>query len=75
MKFSMRYLLVELATGIGFVGLFVLELVLNVHDWPATAPFGIAHGRRVCCTVDSSQMKARANEASCSGTPSARRGG
>ncbi len=36
--FSVRYLLVELATALGFVGLFVLEMVYNIHDWPALAP-------------------------------------
>jgi leader peptidase (prepilin peptidase)/N-methyltransferase len=33
--FSVRYLLVELGTALGLVGLFVLEMVYNVHDWPA----------------------------------------
>ena len=37
--FSVRYLLVELATGLGFVGLFYAELVYNVHGWPTNFPF------------------------------------
>jgi leader peptidase (prepilin peptidase)/N-methyltransferase len=31
----MRYFWVELFTGLGFVGLFYLEMVLNIHQWPA----------------------------------------
>src|SRR6516225_10175246 len=34
-SFAPRYLLVELFTGLGFVGLFYVEVVLNVHHWPA----------------------------------------
>jgi leader peptidase (prepilin peptidase) / N-methyltransferase len=34
-KFSSRYFWVELATALGFVGLFYLEVVENIHDWPA----------------------------------------
>jgi leader peptidase (prepilin peptidase) / N-methyltransferase len=33
-RFSSRYFWVELATGLGFVGLFYCEVVLNVHGWP-----------------------------------------
>jgi len=33
--FSMRYFFVELATGLGFVGLFYVEVVQNIHGWPA----------------------------------------
>jgi leader peptidase (prepilin peptidase)/N-methyltransferase len=33
-QFSVRYFIVELLTGLGFVGLFYLEVVENVHDWP-----------------------------------------
>jgi leader peptidase (prepilin peptidase)/N-methyltransferase len=33
-RFSIRYFLVELATALGFVGLFYAEMVLNVHGWP-----------------------------------------
>src|SRR3954468_8354673 len=32
--FSIRYFLVELGTGIGFAGLFYLEVVANVHELP-----------------------------------------
>jgi leader peptidase (prepilin peptidase)/N-methyltransferase len=35
--FSARYLWVELGTGLAFVGLFVLEVVLNWHDAPGLA--------------------------------------
>jgi leader peptidase (prepilin peptidase)/N-methyltransferase len=38
-RFSPRYFLVELLTGLGFAGLFYVEVVLNIHDWPI-------HGRR-----------------------------
>jgi leader peptidase (prepilin peptidase)/N-methyltransferase len=45
-RFSVRYFLVELITGLGFVGLFCLEVVLNVHDWtvPFRSPFNIEMG-------------------------------
>ncbi len=33
-RFSARYLVVELLTGFGFVGLFYVEVVLNIHSWP-----------------------------------------
>ncbi len=33
-SFSIRYFLVELATALGFVGLFYFEMILNVHQWP-----------------------------------------
>jgi leader peptidase (prepilin peptidase)/N-methyltransferase len=33
-SFSVRYFLVELATGLGFAGLFYLEVVRNIHQWP-----------------------------------------
>jgi leader peptidase (prepilin peptidase)/N-methyltransferase len=33
-RFSLGYFAVELLTGLGFVGLFYLEVMLNVHDWP-----------------------------------------
>ncbi len=32
-RFSSRYLFVELLTGLGFVGLFYAELVVNIHHW------------------------------------------
>lgn len=33
--FSPQYLLVELFTGLGFAGLFYLEVVRNIHGWPS----------------------------------------
>src|SRR5256885_4706602 len=33
-KFSSRYFIVELLTGLGFLGLFFAEVVCNIHDWP-----------------------------------------
>jgi leader peptidase (prepilin peptidase)/N-methyltransferase len=33
--FSPRYFFVELLTGLGFAGLFYLEVIVNVHGWPA----------------------------------------
>src|SRR5262245_61340638 len=33
-RFSARYFLVELLTGLGFAGLFYLEVVANVHAVP-----------------------------------------
>jgi leader peptidase (prepilin peptidase)/N-methyltransferase len=36
--FSIRYFLVEFLTGLGFVGLFYLEVVENVHDWSVPPP-------------------------------------
>jgi leader peptidase (prepilin peptidase)/N-methyltransferase len=33
--FSVRYFLIELLTGLGFVGLFYAEVVLNIHRWTA----------------------------------------
>jgi leader peptidase (prepilin peptidase)/N-methyltransferase len=32
--FSIRYFFVELGTGLGFAGLFYLEIVANIHDLP-----------------------------------------
>lgn len=32
--YSIRYLLIELLAGLGFVGLFYVEVVRNVHRWP-----------------------------------------
>jgi leader peptidase (prepilin peptidase)/N-methyltransferase len=45
-RFSIRYFLVELFTGLGFAGLFYLEVVLNVHNWrvPAHSPFDVEMG-------------------------------
>jgi leader peptidase (prepilin peptidase)/N-methyltransferase len=42
--FSMRYFWVELCTGLGFVGLFYAEMILNVHHWPRLNMFGIRLG-------------------------------
>jgi leader peptidase (prepilin peptidase) / N-methyltransferase len=33
-KFSPRYLIVELLTGLGFAGLFYAEVTCNIHNWP-----------------------------------------
>src|SRR5438132_3882184 len=33
-SFSVRYFMVELATGLGFAGLFYLEVIRNIHQWP-----------------------------------------
>ncbi|MCC6419540.1 MAG: prepilin peptidase [Gemmataceae bacterium] len=33
-SYSPRYLFVELVTGLGFAGLFYLEVVSNIHSWP-----------------------------------------
>ena len=43
-RFSMRYFMVELLTGLGFLGLFYLEVVANIHDWPAGRDFDIRNG-------------------------------
>ncbi|HYT89075.1 MAG TPA: prepilin peptidase, partial [Gemmataceae bacterium] len=44
-SFSPRYFFVELLTGLGFSGLFYVEMVLNVHDWPHRGqPWAIAQG-------------------------------
>jgi leader peptidase (prepilin peptidase)/N-methyltransferase len=43
-SFSVRYLLLELATALGLVALFVLEMVYNVHDWPARLPALVRQG-------------------------------
>jgi leader peptidase (prepilin peptidase)/N-methyltransferase len=42
-SYSIVYLLVELGTALGFVGLYWLEVVENVHGWPV-APFAIGLG-------------------------------
>jgi leader peptidase (prepilin peptidase)/N-methyltransferase len=42
--FSVRYLFVELATGLGLVGLFVLEMIVNIHDWPAANSWQVKMG-------------------------------
>jgi leader peptidase (prepilin peptidase)/N-methyltransferase len=33
-RFSPRYLIVELVTGLGFAGLFYAEVTSNMHGWP-----------------------------------------
>jgi leader peptidase (prepilin peptidase)/N-methyltransferase len=33
-RFSVRYFLVELTSGLGFAGLFYAEVTCNIHDWP-----------------------------------------
>src|SRR5271163_1296237 len=33
-RFSARYFVVELVTGLGFAALFYGEVVCNLHDWP-----------------------------------------
>src|SRR5437764_15457784 len=33
-RYSFRYFAVELLTGLGWLGLFYLEVVLNIHGWP-----------------------------------------
>ncbi len=43
-RFSPQYFIVELLTGLGFVGLFCLEVVANTHDWFDPAPWGRASG-------------------------------
>jgi leader peptidase (prepilin peptidase)/N-methyltransferase len=43
-RYSVAYLLVELATALGFVGLFLLEVVANVHNWPHHSPYSIPLG-------------------------------
>jgi leader peptidase (prepilin peptidase)/N-methyltransferase len=47
--FSIRYLVIELLTGLGFVGLFYVEMVLNVHRWPDFGnPWAIAWAEFPC---------------------------
>src|SRR5262245_10115005 len=45
-SFSPRYILIELFTALGFVGLFYVEIVLNVHKLPAQpgGAWAIANG-------------------------------
>src|SRR5437016_3944166 len=44
-RFSIRYFLIELLTGLSFAGLFYLEVLANVHDFSAfhQQPVLIAH--------------------------------
>jgi leader peptidase (prepilin peptidase)/N-methyltransferase len=43
-RFSVRYLLVELVCALGFVGLFYVEVILNVHRWPGANAWAMARG-------------------------------
>ena len=43
-SYSIVYLLVELGTGLGFVGLYWLEVVENVHEWPGPRPGAFSFG-------------------------------
>jgi leader peptidase (prepilin peptidase)/N-methyltransferase len=45
-RFSVRYFLVELLTALGFVGLFYLEVIENVHGWtvPVRTRFNVEMG-------------------------------
>lgn len=42
--FSVRYLLVELATALGLALLFLAELVFNIHDWPGGNTWNVRMG-------------------------------
>jgi leader peptidase (prepilin peptidase)/N-methyltransferase len=33
-RFSSRYFIIELLTGLGFAGLFYAEVIRNIHGWP-----------------------------------------
>src|ERR1017187_5902383 len=43
-SYSIIYFLVELGTALGFVGLFWLEVVENVHGWPGPRPSAFSFG-------------------------------
>jgi len=43
-RFSIQYFLVELLTGLGFAGLFYLEVVKNIHHWPGGQRWALAAG-------------------------------
>jgi leader peptidase (prepilin peptidase)/N-methyltransferase len=43
-SYSIVYLLVELGTALGFVGLFWLEVVANLHGWPGPRPGEFSFG-------------------------------
>src|SRR5260370_3531295 len=43
-SFSIRYFRVELSAGLGFAGLFYLEVVRNIHDWPVGNAWNIRNG-------------------------------
>lgn len=38
-SFSIRYFLVELLTALGFVGLFYVEVIFNIHEYPHLGTF------------------------------------
>jgi leader peptidase (prepilin peptidase)/N-methyltransferase len=42
--FAIRYFLVELLTGLGFLALFYVEVILNIHQWPVVFQFQLADG-------------------------------
>jgi leader peptidase (prepilin peptidase)/N-methyltransferase len=44
-SYSIAYFLVELGTALGFVGLFWLEVVENVHGWPGHDVWGARFGK------------------------------
>ncbi len=47
-SFSSRYLWVELGTGLAFLGLFVLEILLNSQHVPGLAnAYAVTHGRMI----------------------------
>jgi leader peptidase (prepilin peptidase)/N-methyltransferase len=48
MRFSPRYFIVELLTGLGFAGLFYLEVVVNIHDWFDPTPWASLRGIYCC---------------------------
>jgi leader peptidase (prepilin peptidase)/N-methyltransferase len=48
--FSMRYFFIELLTGLGFLGLFYLEVVRNIHGLEALLPLQELQRRRLPIT-------------------------
>ncbi|MBI1831151.1 MAG: prepilin peptidase [Planctomycetes bacterium] len=44
-EYSIVYFLVELGSALGFVTLFWLELVQNIHDWPGHHPWSWQFGQ------------------------------
>src|SRR5262245_14112279 len=42
--FSVRYFIVELVAGLGFAGLFYLEVVADMHGWPDPRPWARPFG-------------------------------
>lgn len=44
-RYSIAYFLIELATALGFVGLFWVEVVQNVHSWPGHSPWAMRFGQ------------------------------